>query len=344
MASLLARASDAEKAEFAALRASLDSFEITSEEFEQRGRELAGKMAASMLKKKEAAKKPPAPVLPPFDFAFEPLERHCAACGATAATLLRCSRCKRIKYCGASCQRNAWTLHKLSCSGGTTAKEEGRGEAVPNRVVAVLREFGTVPGVLEAAASYVTEAAQPAPHLVLLVRAGCIAALADAFGARARAATLSSSGAECVITALAPFFDAAQTEHAEQQTQELAATQLDNSGLVRLLVKEATADGGGRRLFSDADGIGTAASPPLTDGGSVEREGLASRMPAEGGPLFCGSGAQSRSTSCLLSGNQHHAALPYSHGSPQRASGSERQSTRHPCVAGSIQVAPPETT
>lgn len=39
----------------------------------------------------------------------------CGFCGQARQKLLRCTRCQVVSYCGAECQRNAWSNHKLEC-------------------------------------------------------------------------------------------------------------------------------------------------------------------------------------------------------------------------------------
>ena len=43
--------------------------------------------------------------------------RHCGHCGRSGCPLFACTACKgAVRYCGQSCQRNAWAVHKLVCS------------------------------------------------------------------------------------------------------------------------------------------------------------------------------------------------------------------------------------
>ena len=39
----------------------------------------------------------------------------CDACFKAKDTLLKCSKCKFVFYCGKSCQRKAWPVHKIEC-------------------------------------------------------------------------------------------------------------------------------------------------------------------------------------------------------------------------------------
>jgi hypothetical protein len=47
----------------------------------------------------------------------------CDLCGVESQALKRCSRCKTAHYCGAECQKNAWTRHKLECRTNSTAED-----------------------------------------------------------------------------------------------------------------------------------------------------------------------------------------------------------------------------
>eukprot|EP00964_Phaeocystis_antarctica_P024690 scaffold13831_cov75-Phaeocystis_antarctica.AAC.5 len=43
--------------------------------------------------------------------------RHCGHCGKSGCKLFACTACKgAVRYCGQSCQRTAWAVHKLVCS------------------------------------------------------------------------------------------------------------------------------------------------------------------------------------------------------------------------------------
>lgn len=43
--------------------------------------------------------------------------RHCGHCGKSGCKLFACTACKgTVRYCGQSCQRTAWSVHKLVCS------------------------------------------------------------------------------------------------------------------------------------------------------------------------------------------------------------------------------------
>jgi hypothetical protein len=53
------------------------------------------------------------PSLQPFK--HPPGTYFCAVCGQPSA--LKCGRCRLINYCGAICQREHWTRHKLQCIG-----------------------------------------------------------------------------------------------------------------------------------------------------------------------------------------------------------------------------------
>ena len=50
------------------------------------------------------------PPLPPPT----PKTLYCSVC--SKPSLLRCSRCLSIQYCSQSCQKQNWSLHKLSCN------------------------------------------------------------------------------------------------------------------------------------------------------------------------------------------------------------------------------------
>jgi Fe-S-cluster containining protein len=45
----------------------------------------------------------------------EPASKICAQCETDKGKLVRCTGCYSVHYCGAECQRKAWTLHKPDC-------------------------------------------------------------------------------------------------------------------------------------------------------------------------------------------------------------------------------------
>jgi len=52
-------------------------------------------------------------------------EDMCMSCGATGQQLLKCSRCKTVQYCNATCQRDHWQKHKVSCKKLKAQRDRG---------------------------------------------------------------------------------------------------------------------------------------------------------------------------------------------------------------------------
>ena len=69
-------------------------------------------------------------------------------CEKSGEDMLRCGRCKTVYYCGASCQKNAWIIHKRICI-------KGRNDPFKGTTADLLRLTKTPPGPEEVVCTYV---------------------------------------------------------------------------------------------------------------------------------------------------------------------------------------------
>ncbi|KAL3729635.1 hypothetical protein ACJRO7_026722 [Eucalyptus globulus] len=68
----------------------------------------------------------------PYVFAPNAAEPRCDGCFATSARLRKCSACQAVWYCGSSCQKSEWKMHRLECMALARLDKEKRKSVTPS--------------------------------------------------------------------------------------------------------------------------------------------------------------------------------------------------------------------
>eukprot|EP01126_Amoeba_proteus_P028972 TRINITY_DN2852_c0_g1_i2.p1 TRINITY_DN2852_c0_g1~~TRINITY_DN2852_c0_g1_i2.p1 ORF type:complete len:142 (-),score=27.93 TRINITY_DN2852_c0_g1_i2:313-738(-) len=87
------------------------------------------------------------------------MSQKCEKCKVTTVTLLKCSRCKVTYYCGRTCQRADWPVHKFGCREPPKNEAEARADAETKHIVDHHKEFREIIAKygLDKQADYISE-------------------------------------------------------------------------------------------------------------------------------------------------------------------------------------------